>query len=380
MLTRNNVYKNMKISAVSLVLTISFLMRQSSQDLFDEFCKHDRKVTSKFKDDISDLHQNLIEESNQGFFERSSSNLSQSGYSKKYYLTPENREIIEHELQLNTKLMLKKQKPVPDLISCNIDSEDVDGNTSIVVLNFDAFYDITTEYFRTKVYTKPLSYRMKVYTSAARSLAEIHKNEIVHCNILPVNVGSASLNCNTLRFKDLSSAISLEGDDVRACRRNVNFPNPKDLFEDKCRTKDAAKKADIWSLGLVLLQIELDINSIANSVFLGDEFMKQKSCFSGEWTNDCNVRLNDFIEQMELTINRRNPFEKKLAGSFRDLISRMVDDCEKRPSAEELFQEMGQLAFKDDFSSYESSRQSAKLGLFARLCRALCGAPTIINI
>lgn len=350
---------------------LSFLAHLSLQDSIDKFCQSDKKVSLEIKSEVPDLELPLIEENSDKYFERSSSVLSRSGYSKKYQVNSDNRATVDRELQLYLKLMTKGERPVSDLLSCNVSKVDGDDNKSVVVLNFDAFYDVTTEYFRTNIYSKPLSYRIKAYTSAAGALAEIHDKDIVHCSISPINIGSPSLSCSTLKFKDLSSAISLEGDDIRICAKSPAFSNPKDLLEEKCLIKENAKRADVWAFGLALLHIELDINSVSSNFFLKNQYLKQKGCFTDQWTNDCTVQMNDLIEQMGQDIITRNPFEEDLAESFKDLIRKTIDDCDKRPSSKELYVKMGQLAFRDAFSSIEDIRQT-RPGILARLCRALC--------
>lgn len=277
-------------------------------------------------------------------YERSSNSDVTAGYSKLYNRSEYYNSVALKEIMLHAKLKKLETKAVVDLLNCQIIKDASVKPDEIIVLNFETFNDITQPSFQNIILsaTNP-SIRIRTYLSAARAIRTIHAADIIHCGVLPSSLVSTAKNYSSLILKDLVNVRDLEDGKSEPCSKIKDTAYAKDIHEPTCQKTKEIQKADIWSLGMIILQIEASKGQLSDSFFITDPFVIQNQCYSVEWTKECENYLSTLISKTFKQSNYQNPQYLQTFSKLEQLVIDMLVGCESRLSAAEVVERLGDL-------------------------------------
>ena len=122
------------------------------------------------------------------------------------------------------------------------------------------------------------------------------------------------------------------------CPTKAGRPYSKDIKSKQCQSAKLAKRADVWSLGLLILQFEitaLRLGQMSNAFISEMRAFTEIRCYTQEWTSECDRELQNIVDQVfnKLYEKVKSIAEISLISNFKSLIESAFDKCEKRPSS-----------------------------------------------
>lgn len=334
------------------ITTLLFLNLRVGHEL-EKHCavnKSQTTIIGNEKDSESSSNPFFEDSNSKNFYDRTTSQNTGGGSSKMYLDTDTNRDLVLKQIKLFDLFKELGIVPIQTLFSCHIEAETSSSKNGQIILNFESFNEIKTTTFIKRFYNDSfLSFRIRAYLSASQSLQVLHSKDIVHCNLTPSTVGSSEVKYFSLIFRDLVYAQDLSSDTYSGCPKVNMIAQAKDIAEQKCQEKDNIKKADIWALAMIILQIEMQSNPINNTFFFDNHIVMNAKCYSKKWTYQCDLILDTLIQKTfeeARERNKRNQRNKNLLLGLEEIVKRMLADCDKRPSADELI-----IAFDDLLAS-----------------------------
>ncbi|XP_024185545.1 eukaryotic translation initiation factor 2-alpha kinase 3 [Rosa chinensis] len=147
-----------------------------------------------------------------------------------------------------------------------------------------------------------------IFSQVARGLAHIHSHNIMHGDL---GRGNIFLNKNQAKIGDFGlSRIIGEGDDVI----HLGNPPPPYAADDKC----VNAKADVYSLGILLVQMFLNIRTDSEASKVFPDLKKEEPVFPAYWPNGV---LKTWVTNML----KKNPSERPSSSDIVENLRKIED-------------------------------------------------------
>jgi hypothetical protein len=338
------------VSPLTILLPFLFLHMNIAKEI-DAYCDlikpENLFVDLEREEDLSsnpffdDSHSKIV-------YDRSSSQETASGSSRIYIddLDQKNRKIIIKQMDIFRLFNNTDNMPIQTIYSCKRLERSLSGNPGHLILNFQAFYEIREEVFQKRYYqSEALPFRIKIYIAAAMALKTVHAKQIVLCNLNPSTIGSSDMKYSPIIFRDLVYAQDVSLDEKTPCPKFDMTSFPKDVHHPRCFGRDNIKKADIWALAMIILQIEMQYRPMSSTFLLDEKSLRKSKCYSDEWTPNCDFLLSEFIKQIFNQSHKSTSGDLSILRSgLEEVVHKMTANCEDRLSADELVEALGELS------------------------------------
>jgi len=297
-------------------------------------------------------------------FDRTSSQSTYGGPSKLYMDTDTNADLVIKQIKIFELFKMSEPRPVQKLYSCFVEVNASPLKPGQIILNFETFNEVKSIMFMSRFYHDSfLVLRVRAYLSALRALHLLHSQDIVHCNLTPSTVGSSDSKFCSMIFKDLIYAQDLSQEPLNRCPQLEGVAFAKDIHQINCQSKDNVKKADVWSLALIILQIEMKSNLLKNMFLFDNKYVMANECYTKEWNSRCDEVLSTLIRKTfkrAREMNKWNTRNESLFFGLEKILLKMVDYCDQRPSVDELMNEFGDLLQIKESTEHNSINHQRK--------------------
>lgn len=257
-------------------------------------------------------------------------------------------ETAEREVEIYKRLNELDHKIASRLELCSLEYT-AKGQIDKIFIFLQTGFSTLQMFYKKYVRSSLISSRLKLYVTLAQKVTKLHKMQIVHCNLTPENIISPQAVVSSLLLRDFGSAVDLKQGSL-ICPKKVGIPYSKDIDLMECRTRKFAKKADVWSMGMFILQSEMTVLHMGemSNQFISDrdDFVSIK-CYQGSWTKACDDSLAALIDAVFDEHSRRTKSieDRYLINSFKSVVKAAFKSCKNRPTAEEFMTQLSELAF-----------------------------------
>jgi hypothetical protein len=286
----------------------------------------------------------LFDSTSEDFYDRPSNDEMAAGFTKLYPRNNYNESLAFKEVMLHLKFKNLESKIAVNLLNCQIQKHDSGVSKEVIVLNFEEFKDLTEASFRDRFLSLPNPIaRIQIYLSVARVLKALHASKTVHCRIMPSSLGFVGDTYSSIILRDFIYATDLNSDKLEVCQKIKNTAVAKDIGHPTCRTKKKIYKTDIWAFGLIILQIESMKGLISDSFFISDPSVVKMNCYTLEWTDKCQDYLQKLVLKTFDDAKNKTPQHSKTFTQLQNIVLDLFKDCEDRPTAVKLVEQLGDL-------------------------------------